>query len=200
MATGVGFDSIRWKALRAFSITWLVLTLISFTAVLRHSTELGLIGSIVAVSLAGLAIMRSEWRLGLASLATTGLIFFLMIADQLTSGAAKSNLPLLLLQFVMLLFTVEVLTSVVRQQTVLRSSAAKPAQVPPEATHARTVEDVQTGIARVGVFFATCYLVTVGVLYVGSILRSISPIFTDVSLYMVVVSISLGLLILLREE
>lgn len=201
MATGIGSASVRWRALRGFAIAWLALTFVSFAAPLQHLSGFLILGSILGILLATLAIVTSDWKTGLVSLTIGGLIFFSLVVDQVVSGSVRNNLPILLLQFIMFLFAVEILTSVLKQQQVLSPKSIQPGQtVSYSVLLQRSAKDVQAQIARLGLFFASCYLITLGLLYVGTELRSISPVLTDVSFYIVVVSVSLALLILLREE
>jgi hypothetical protein len=201
MAAGIGSASMRWRALCGFTIAWLALTFVSFAASLRHLSGLLILGPILGILLATLAIVKSDWKTGLVSLTIGGLMFFSLVGDQVVSGNVRDNLPILLLQFIMFLFSVEILTSVLNQQQVLSPKSISPNHT--ASYHVlvqRSIKDVQAQIARFGLFFASCYLITVGLLYVGSEVRSISPVLTDVSFYIVVVSVSLALLILLREE
>lgn len=201
MATGIGSASMRWRALCGFTIAWLALTFVSFTAPLQHLSGFLILGSILGILLATLAIVTSDWKTGLVSLTIGGLMFFSLVVDQVVSGSVRNNLPILLLQFIMFLFAVEILTSVLKQQQVLSPKSIQPGQtVSYPALLQRSAKDVQAQISRLGLFFASCYLITVGLLYVGTELRPISPVLTDVSFYIVVVSVSLALLILLREE
>jgi hypothetical protein len=55
-------------------------------------------------------------------------------------------------------------------------------------------------VARAGLLFSSCYLVSLGILYLNAIAIPTMPLLADVSLYIVVVSVSLALLVLLREE
>ena len=199
MAASLRSGSLHWRALCGFTIGWLALTFVSFTASLQHLLEFAIIGSILGVSLTAYAIVRGEWKPASASLVIGGLMFFALVVDQVVSGAARDNIPILLLQFVMFLFAVEVLTGVLKQET-FSASSAKPDHSVSDQVLARSSKEVQARIARLGVFFASCYVITLGLLYVGAQLRAVSPVLTDVSFYVVVVSISLALLILVREE
>lgn len=199
MAASLRFGSLHWRALCGFAIGWLALTFVSFTAFLQHLLEFAIVGSILGVSLAAYAIVRGEWKPALASLVIGGLMFFSSVVDQVVSGAARDNIPILLLQFVMFLFAVEVLTGVLTQET-FAARFAKPGHAVSDQVLQRSSIEVQARIARLGVFFASCYVITLGLLYFGAQLRSVSPVLTDVSFYVVVVSISLALLILVREE
>ena len=199
MAASLRSGSLHWRALCGFTICWLALTFVSFTASLQHLLEFAIIGSILGVSLAAYAIVRGEWKPASVSLVIGGLMFFALVVDQVVSGAARENIPILLLQFVMFLFAVEVLTGVLKQETFVARSA-KPDHAVSDHVLQRSSKEVQARIARLGVFFASCYVITLGLLYIGAQLRAVSPVLTDVSFYVVVVSISLALLILVREE
>lgn len=55
-------------------------------------------------------------------------------------------------------------------------------------------------VSRIGMLFASCYLLSIGFLYVGAWAALATSLVADISLYVVVVSVSLALLLLLRED
>jgi len=199
MAASLRSVSLRWRALCGFTVGWLALTFVSFTLLLQPLLEFAITGSILGISLATYAIARNEWKPASASLVIGGSMFFALVADQVASGGVRDNVPILLLQFVMFLFAVEVLTGVLKQETLTARSAKSDHAVSNQVLQ-RSTRELQARIARLGVFFASCYVITLGLLYFGAQLRFVSPVLTDVSFYVVVVSISLALLILVREE
>jgi hypothetical protein len=55
-------------------------------------------------------------------------------------------------------------------------------------------------ISRLIVIFSSCYLLSLGLLFVGNLISTAVPFLGDISLYMIVVSVSFALVLLYREE
>jgi hypothetical protein len=51
-----------------------------------------------------------------------------------------------------------------------------------------------------GIIFGAAYLLSLTVASMGSLLSSVAPALSDISVYVIVTSISLAILIVLREE
>ena len=63
----------------------------------------------------------------------------------------------------------------------------------------KSIQQAARRMARVGLLFASFYLISMLALYIGTFVEGLAPVLADVSLYVVVVSVSLALLIILRE-
>ncbi len=204
MENRIAMLTFRWKIFRAFSVAWLLLTLV-FIALLLPKTllSIGILGSVLGVFFGALGVMRGRSRWIITSLVDACVVFFLLVLSEASSKTLGQYLPITLLQFVMILYAVEVLTVTYNCQNQFSSDGFQPDPVdtisPKRVLYLPTEQAFQQ-ISRLSLLFASCYLISVGILYVGSLVSSLAPQILDMSLYVIVVSISLALLIVLRED
>jgi hypothetical protein len=199
METGVATYRIRWALLRIFSATWILLTLISITVTLPPTLlPVGIIGSVFGISTGLIAVLNGRWVWSEVSLLDGGLMFLVLLLEENMSKTVEQNLPVMLLQFMMLLFAVEVL-SVVSKQHGLFSKVLIETEGSVSIL-ARSIHQALRRTARLGLLFASSYFISIAILYVGAYIAPLSPILSDISFYIVIVSVSLALLIILREE
>lgn len=126
------------------------------------------------------------------------MFFILLLTDTLSRIIAES-LQFRLLQFIMLLFTVEILNSVSRQHDFV-GKALRPQTRPSLSVLQFSLQHSFSQLTRLGLLFSSCYVISLGILYAGSVVASVVPVLGDVSLYVVIVSIALALLIIFKEE
>lgn len=201
METGVDACLLRWSFLRIFSVAWYLLTLVSITLLFPpHLLPVGIVGSIFGISVGAVAVLKGRWRWATISLLDGGLMLFIVLLAHSMSKAVELYLPVTLLLFVMLLFATEVFTIMVRQHYLYSKEIIQSQAGVSVSVLARSVQQAFRQVARFGLLFASFYLISMGGLYVGAYLASLTPVLADVSLYVVVVSISLALLVLLRED
>lgn len=185
--------------LLVFSTGWQLLTLVFVTTFLPSKlVAVGIIGSVVSASLATMAVLKGRSAYAGLSLLDAWIIFFVLLISQAASGTIGQFLPITLLQCVMILFAVEALTVSCRYRHQL-SSHSKESSASSEPLR-RSSQQAVHHISRAGLLFASCYLASLGILYAGVFTASSVPILSDISLYIVVVSVSLALLILLRQD
>jgi len=198
METNVSPQIFRWRILRAFSLLWLALTLIVVTLLLPTALVLfALIVVIFSGLTGGIAVLTYNSKLSIISLVTAFGMFLDLLGVEITSKTVESNLPLTLLGFVMLLFAVESLTATTKRPFFEIPERGR--QVPISLMD-RFIEQSFTRTSRVAILFATCYLISMSTVYLSAYAALFQPALADVSLYVIVVSISLALLILLRED
>ncbi len=186
--------------LLAFSTGWQFLTLAFVTTLLPSKlVAVGIIGSVVGASFATMAVLKGRSAYAGVSLLDAWVIFFVLLISQAASETIGQFLPITLLQCVMVLFAVEALTVSCRYRNQLSSQSTE-SSVSSELLLRRLSQQAVHHISRAGLLFASCYLASLGILYVGAFTASIAPILSDISLYIIVVSVSLALLILLRED
>ncbi|MGA2972357.1 MAG: hypothetical protein ABSE39_07015 [Candidatus Bathyarchaeia archaeon] len=129
------------------------------------------------------------------------LVFFALLISQALTNTIGEYLPITLLQCVMILFALEVLTISCKFQEQLSSGSFETGDsMGTEGLLRRSVQQALKQVSRAGMLFASCYLLSIGFLYVGASAALATPLVADISLYVVVVSVSLALLLLLREE
>lgn len=188
--------------LQTFSVGWLALGFALTTLLLPEQFLLiGLVGMVLGISFAIQGLLRGRSKWVYLSMLDLWLLFFGMLISQAISETFEQRLPLLLLQFVVLLFAVEVLGATCRLKE--QSSAESPERgqsVRGGGYVSAYAQRTTNHIARVGLLFASCYVVTLVILFIGGLLASTVPLLADISVYIVVVSVSLALLLVLQEE
>lgn len=156
--------------------------------------------SIVGVTFGGAGVLKGRSRWTNLSVLAMWMTFFGIIISQAVSGLIEQYLPYTMLQCVMILFATEIVTETCK----LRNQVSTEARAPPiggvEIKPITSGQQAFRHVSRVGLLFASSYLLSLGLLYVGGMIASAVPLLADISLYIVVVSVSLSLLLLLREE
>lgn len=191
----------QWHLIRAFSLIWIAMTFVTLAMTIGSNLlGLTLLLSACGVSLAVLAILAGNRLSATCSLLVGGITF----ASSLILNALSSNFsrvfPVLLLGYVMLLFGVELLTITCRYRDIYARLSSDSEFNPHVLLFRKSLRYLYDKIARLGVIFGTSYVVTIGALFLGAKITSFVAGLSDISLYLVVVSISLALLILIKEE
>jgi len=190
----------RWNIFRILSFAILLLTF-GLVTISFPPWPLWMTGSVAIVGiLSGLAaVLKWDriWARGTSLI--IGLMFFICLFWRILSATVEENLAMLLLLFVLVLFSIEDLNLLSRHQK--QYSKETVAEFASSITVLqKSIEQVRKQIGRLGLIFASCYIITIGIVYIGALLASFVPILSDYSLYVVVVSTSLALLMIIREE
>jgi hypothetical protein len=200
MEASLGSSIIKWRGLQAFSISWLILT--STFIALSFPTEFyfaAIIAGILVTLTGAVGVLRGNRSWSTAAPLALGSMFFILLLIDTLAGTVSEVLHFALLQFIMILFTVELLNSVSKQYDFFGKALA--AQTRPSLSVLRlSLTHSFAQLTRLGLLFSSCYLISLGVLYVGSEVAAIAPVLGDVSLFIVIVSIALALLITFKEE
>ena len=149
METSVDASLLRWNVLRIFSVAWLLLTLGFITILLPpRLLPFGILGLFVGASIGTLAILKGLWKWSVISLLDVGLMFFTLLLTQTTSKTVDQNLPITLLLFVMLLFTVEVLTVISKHQSVFSKGILRSEPLVSKYVLRRSTQDALRKMSR----------------------------------------------------
>ncbi len=129
------------------------------------------------------------------------LVFFALLVSQALTNTIGQYLPITLLQSVMIFFALEVssVCSEFRLQLSRLMSVGDNLPGMEDRLYSSAQAALRT-ISRAGLLFASCYVLSLAILYVSTFAPLASPLITDVSLYIVVVSVSLALLLVSRED
>lgn len=201
METSIGRYQFLWKLLRIFSIGWFLVTLATITSVFPSQLVLfAIIGFLFAALLGTITIATGNWNWALSALAVSGLLFLIAVLVQATTGVAELYLPITLLQFLMLLFEVEVLTLICKHHSLFSKGLPRPEAFASVSVLEKSAQQILGHLSRLALLFSSSYLISLGILYVGAQLSSLSFMLSDISIFVVVVSISLALLLVLRED
>jgi hypothetical protein len=129
------------------------------------------------------------------------LIFYALLISQALTNTIGQYLPITLFQSVMILFALEVLTisCEFRKQFSNEVPLARNLTGTEGLPHISARYAFKT-ISRLGLLFASCYVLSLAILFLSASAALAIPLITDISLYIIVVSISLALLLILRED
>jgi hypothetical protein len=193
---------VSLRVLQIFSIGWQALAFALITLFLPEPLlAVGIIGSLtgVFISTAGVLKGRSEWAK--FSILEMWLIFYVLLISQAMANTIGQYLPITLLQSVMILFAVEVLTisCEFREHFSIGVPLAGNSTGTENLPHGSIRYPFKT-VSRLGLLFASCYVLSLAILFLSASAALATPLITDISLYIVVVSVSLALLLLLRED
>ncbi|HUK51159.1 MAG TPA: hypothetical protein VLV18_08985 [Terriglobales bacterium] len=146
-----------------------------------------------------LASFRSSILWCRIALLTEVFFFATSLVAATFSSTIAAVVPLLLLAFMMILFTDRILNQVAcyRLQFSVLNDRLFEFNAP---VIERSLEDLYRRVARNGVIFAGCCLLTILILLAGFDLSRVAPILSDASVYILVVSMSLALLVSTKEE
>lgn len=190
-----------WILLRGLCSFWLVLTALAIVS--SYPTGLfsiTVLGPIMVAIFSLLAISKGNPAWGKASLLAQAILFSISLISDTFLKAVSANLAVLLLTFVMLLFGVEFLTLVLSHHGQL-SNWLRDTEFGPNALMVnKSLRDIHRKLARFGIIFAGCYVLTIGVLFVSEVGASLAPVLSDIAVYVVLTSVSLPLLIILKED
>lgn len=201
MEKRLGTVTARWNAIRASSLAFLLTTFI----VLVGTLPVGL--GIVAALLSGLGLLFGAWSLlrgeriwARAALSVMGLMFVVSLLIRVVSNGILQSIPQLLLAYVMMLFETETLglvckhypTQVIGQHTLSLTSD--------QTAFRKSLDHMFRSFPRLALVFGSCYLLAIAAIYLGDLFVPVFPVLSDISLYIVAVSVSLALLLILREE
>lgn len=200
MAKGLDAQLRGWKLLRLFFVGWLSLTLISVDVLWPRALQ----GVILTVSVAGIvlatsAAFRGNKMLGGSSLAVAGIVFFASLLLQIASRSVAQSIPATLMQFVMILFAVEAFSAIAKLASQFSSGLLEREGGYAVSTLQRCLQQAFRRLSRAGVVLGTGYVASIGALYLSAF-APVPSLLGDISLYVVVVSIALALLLVLREE
>lgn len=190
------------RILQVFSVSWQAIVFTFITLFLPEPLLIvGIVLSLTGMSLAIASVLKGRSAWTEFSILEMWILFFTLIIPQALTDTIGQYLTITLLQSVMILFAREVSSGCCefRQQlsSVINGGDESTAMA------ARLYRSAQTElkrISRAGLLFASCYLLSIAILYVSTSATLALPLIADISLYIVVVSVSLALLLLSRED
>jgi hypothetical protein len=201
MESSIRLVDTRWNIARTLVFGLLFLTSITIVTGFPQSLMLP------AVLASGLGMLLGVWcllkptqTLVRCTLIVEAALFLLSLLVQLVSGSFLGALPLFLLAYVMILFSFETLDLVWKHCSV--HSALMYALPNPRAgmTIKKSTDYIFRKLTRLSLLFGSSFVFALGAVFLGGFLAPISPVLTDISAYVVAVSISLVLLLILRED
>jgi hypothetical protein len=189
----------RWDIIRSALFAIIVVTFLGLAA--TFSTNLILIaafGSGWGILFGAWALLKGDWLWSRAAILIGGVMLSVAVLIQVASRTIVQALPGLLLAYVLILFSAEAL-ALTRQHQAMYSKDKKGPQASSVMLQ-KSVEHMTRKIIRLGSIFGGCYVITLAVLVLGDVFVTALPSLSDISLYIVAVSISLALLLILGED
>jgi hypothetical protein len=190
---------LRWNLVRLSFFIVASMTFVVLAVTFPNELILpAIFGSCLGVLIAGWALLRGDRWWANAALVAGGLTMGISILLQLLYGAILQALPGLLLAYVMLLFSAEGFALVSGHYGIqskynqnLQSSLAMVEE---------SLEHLTRKSSRLAALFGGCFVVSLAAISAGDVLVGTVPVLSDLSIYIVAVSVSLALLLILREE
>ena len=193
---------VSLRILQIFSIGWQALAFVFITLFLPEPLlPVGIIVSLTGVSLSTASVLKGRSAWAKFSILEMWTVFYVLLISQALTNTIGQYLPITLFQSVMVLFAFEVLTISCEFREQLSNGA-------PLAGNSRGTESLPhrsaryafKTVSRLGLLFASCYVLSLAILFLSAYAALATPLITDISLYIIVVSVSLALLLILRED
>ena len=156
---------------------------------------IGVIAGFVILVLAGHAMFNGNVGRVRIVLASTCLLFSLSLLDCILTRTLVEELPLQLLAFILILFSLETMTLIVEHRRLHMDT-----NISNNALTVMSWKIVQRRMTWRAIIFSGCYVLTICAIYVGFYLHSIVPFLGDASVYLVAATVSLALLVTFRED
>jgi len=189
----------RWDIIRSALFAIIVVTFLGLAA--TFSTNLILIaafGSGWGILFGAWALLKGDWLWSRAAILVGGVMLSVAVLIQIASKTVLQALPGLLLAYVLILFSAEAL-ALTRQHHAMYSKDKKGSQAYSVMLQ-KSVEHMTRRTIRLASVLGGCYVITLAVLFLGDVFVTALPALSDISLYIVAVSVSLALLLILRED
>jgi hypothetical protein len=200
MEQNLGNLQLRWNILRMISgAVAMVAFVLSVMAMPTGLGALRIAGLILGVALSGFTSLHCDWTWRRVTLVSEGTFFTLALLASVSANGPPENVPLLLLAFVTILFSEQTLHLTSRYTAQFSTGQQKllDFNVP---TLGKSLNQLCRRLALNGATYGTSYCVALSLLLIGAILSPAAPILSDISVYLLVTSIALALLITLKEE
>jgi hypothetical protein len=192
---------LRWNILRTISGAIVMLTFVLIMAAIPAPMAIfRALGLIIGIILATFALFRSDLTWARITLLAQGTLFATaLLATVSTEGYAES-VPNLLLAFMMVLASERILTLISNYNTQFSTRGQELLMGFNVPALGRSLNHLYRRLAWNGVTLGTSYLLSLALLSAAILLGPFRSILSDASLYVLVTSVSLAILIASREE
>jgi hypothetical protein len=189
-------DKRHWSIVALCGLAVVSLAVVTIIACMPSGYQiLGLITGFVILTLAGHAMFNGNVGRMRIALISTCLLFSLSLLGCILRKTVVEELPLLILAFIFILFSSETMTLIDKHCRLHVGTNI--------LNNALTVVSwriVQRRMAWLAIVFSGCYMLTIFAIYVGLYVHSVVPFLGDASVYLVVATVSLALLVTFRED
>lgn len=197
----IGPVDARWNLARVFVVALLLLAFASLVVSFPRSLMLpAALASGLGMVFAVWSILKPSRTLALSAFFVEALLLTLSLTVQLAFGSVRQALPSTLLAYVMILFSADALVLI--QKHYFTHSRRMNALQPSRAVTAmqKSCEHIFAKLMWLSLLFGAGFILALIAITLGDYFASISSALSDISVYIVVVPISLALLLALREE
>ena len=200
MEKNVSKLQLRWNILRATAgVVALGAFILTVDSIAAQLWILRIVGLIIGIPLSVLVALRCDLAWRRIAIIAEGAMFTLALFLSLSPNMFPNNIPLLLLAFVTILFSEQTLnlTSRYSAQFSTEQESLLDFNIP---TLGKSLNRLYRRLALNGLVCGVSYLAALSLLVVGAIASPAVPLLSDISIYLLVTSIALALLIILKEE
>jgi len=192
-------SGLHWNLVRiAFFIISVLEFVFPVAFFLGSFFPIAALGAGIGVLFAAWSIVKGDIWWGKAALAVGGVLLGVSILLRLLAGSILQDLPALLFAYVVLLFSAEGFT-LVSEHFGIQTKRVHGPQLSLSMAK-RSLEHVTRKSSRLAVVFGGCFVVSLIAISLGDVLATSAPALFDLSIYIVAVSVSLALLLTLRED
>jgi len=192
---------LRWNLLRTLSAALVMSAFVlSVVAMPVGFSLLMLVGLILGVVLTVFTLFRFDLIIRRVTLVAESLLFTMALSSSISGTVVPENVPILLLAFVTILCSEQTLTLISSYSFQFSKERQEPLFDFNAPTLERSLDQLYRRLTSNGAVYATSYLVALVMLSIGPALGSVVPIFSDVSIYVIVTSIALAFLVILKED
>jgi hypothetical protein len=201
MESSLGNLRLRWNLLRVIAAAIAIATFtLTLTTIPIAIWTLWVLALLIGISVSALALVKCDVTWSRITLLAQSILFAIALLTAISTGGPAEEVPLLLLAFVMILGTEQVLSLTSNYGAQFSLSKSAPVAGFNVGTLQRSLDRLYRSLAWDGVIFSAAYLLSLTVASMGSLLSPVAPVLSDISVYVLVTSISLAILIVSREE
>ncbi len=192
---------LRWNVLRGFASAIAIATFILILSTVPATIwVLWFLALVVGFVTSVFALVKCDVVWNTLTLLEQGVLFAIALLSGFSKGGPGENIPILLLAFVMILANEHVL-SLISQYSIQFSTGDSALGMDFNAPILRrSLDRLYRRLAWDGTVFGMGFVLSLAVASGGGILSPIAPVLSDVSLYVLVTSIALAILIVSKEE
>ncbi len=192
---------LRWNLLRGVACAVAIATFTLILSIIPVTIwALWLLALLVGVFTSVFALVKCDSTWNRLTLVAEGVLFAIALLSAVSTRGPEENIPILLLAFVLILGIEHVFTLIAqygRQFSTINSPMGMDFNIP---ILQLSLDRLYRRLAWDGAILSTSYLLSVAVVYLGGIMSPIAPVLSDVSVYVLVTSIALAILIVSREN
>jgi hypothetical protein len=201
MERGLGNLRTRWNLLRVVAAAIAIATFaVTLATIPLAIWILWVLVLLIGAAVSTVALVKCDVTWSRITLLAQSILFAITLLSAISTGGLAEEVPILLLAFVMILGTEQALSLIPNYGAQFSLSKSAPVTSFNMPTLQLSLDRLYRRLTWDGIIFGAAYLLSLTVASMGSLLSSVAPTLSDISVYVIVASISLAILIVLREE